>query len=259
MTEGRRDKAMDAQTRRESIYRALKEQRKIRVSEIIRMFGVSAVTINNDLNILESEGMIRKSFGYAEICDELSFIISPPVANFAEKKKIARAAAELIQNNSSIAVYSGTTCQVFAREIPQALALTAVTPSLPVAVELGRNPRIKPILLGGDYDSDNFATCGPIAVDQLEKYNLDTLFMSVNGLSAENGCTIDHHFEATINEALIRNAKMVVAMADHTKIGVARFIKISEISEIDIVVTDDKAPEGEIEKLRAQGVEILIA
>ena len=249
---------MDAQTRRESICELLREKKKIRVNEIAGMFGVSAVTINNDLNILESGGIIRKNYGYAEILDDFSSISSPNIKNYAEKKRIAKAAAGLMQNNISIAIYTGTTCLIFAREISPDLNLIVVTCSLPVAVEIGRKPRVNTILIGGDYNAPNFSTYGLMAVKQLESFNLDMLFMSVDGISADNGCTIDQYFEADINATLIRNAKKVVLMADYTKIGVTKFIKIADISDIDIIVTDDKIPEKEKEKLQHLGTEMII-
>ena len=170
----------------------------------------------------------------------------------------AKAAAGLLQNNTSVAIYTGTTCLIFAREIPPDLSLIVVTGSLPVAVEIGRKPRIKTILIGGDYNAPNFTTYGLMAVKQVESFNLDVLFMSVDGLSADNGCTIDQYFEADINETLIRNAKKVVVMVDHSKIGVVKFIKIADLADIDVIITDDKIPETEKEKLQHLNAEMVV-
>ena len=50
-----------------------------------------------------------------------------------------------------------------------------------------------------------------------------------------------------------------MVLADHTKIGKDTMWQTMSVGDIDILVTDDKAPESELEALRRDGVEVITA
>jgi len=249
-----------AEERREQILEMIKKEKKLKVADLKDIFKVSNVTISSDLNYLEKKGLIDKSFGYAEIKGGVSsFTDGTDIVNFEEKKKIGRAAVDLVADNESIAIYTGSTGLQLARAIKDVKNLIVVTSSIQIAYELGLKPNIKIILLGGFYSPQYLAIYGDQAIKQLDNYNIDKLFLSANGVSVNDGVTIDEPFEAELNRALIRNAKKVIVLADYSKIGITRFISVAPIDRVDIVVTDDKAPKEEVKRLRGKGVEVVIA
>ena len=57
----------------------------------------------------------------------------------------------------------------------------------------------------------------------------------------------------------IGRAERVVVVADHTKIGRVTLALNAPCSAIHTLITDSAAPTGELEALRAAGIEVLIA
>lgn len=249
-----------AENRREQIYQLIKNNKKIKVAELKDIFKISAVTIGKDLNYLEKKDLIIKNFGVAEYKENTaSFNTGLNINNFEEKKKIARAAIEFINDNESIIFYTGSTIQQMAKHMPAEKNIIAVTNSIQTAYELGLKPSIKTILLGGFYSSETTSTFGEQSIKQLSEYNIDKLFISSNGISSNGGISIDQPFEAELNRYILKNSQKVIMLADHTKIGVDRFICVGPITDIDILITDDKAPADKLEEIRQKGVKVIIA
>lgn len=249
-----------ADDRRNQIVIMLKEKKKIKVAELKSIFGVSGVTIGTDLNHLEKMGLIEKSFGYAIFKANSSvFYSEEDTDNFDAKKRIAKEAVKLIESNESVMLYSGSTVLQVARNIIGMKNLIAVTNSTQIAHELGNKPYINTILLGGFYNPSNFSCYGEQAIKQFSEYNIDKVILSANGISSQDGITIDQPFEFELNKIVIKNAKTKIVVADYTKIGLSRFIKIGPVSDIDILITDEKAPEAEIENIRKMGVKVILA
>lgn len=249
-----------AEDRRNQIIEILKEKKKVKVAELKDIFNVSGVTIGADLNYFERKGYIERSFGYALLKDNSSIFTGDiDKDNFEHKKRIAKTAAKYIGDNESIMFYTGSTVLYVARQLKDVKNFIAVTNSTQIAQELGIKPNVKTILLGGFYNPENYSSFGGQAIKQLSEYNIDKVIMSANGISAKDGLTIDQPFETDLNREVIKKAKMKIIVADHTKIGVSRFIKIAAINDIDVLITDENAPEEEVCKIREAGVEVILA
>jgi DeoR family transcriptional regulator of aga operon len=93
----------------------------------------------------------------------------------------------------------------------------------------------------------------------LEQLWLDTLILGVHAVSATDGASCNHDGEAGINSLMVRRADRVIVVATGDKVGKRSFARICESSAIHVLVTDQSAPEPELEALRALGVEIVIA
>lgn len=250
----------NAESRRDQIFQLIKSSKKIKVSELKKTFNISAVTIGKDLNYLEKKDLIIKNFGVVEYKENTaSFHFGSNINNYEEKKKIAKAAIEFINDNESIIFYTGSTIQQMAKYIPAGKNIIAVTNSIQTAYELGFKPGIKTILLGGFYSSETTSTFGDQCIKQLIEYNIDKLFISSNGVSSSGGISIDQPFEAELNRHILKNSQKVIMLADYTKIGVDRFICVAPITDIDILITDDKAPADKLEEIRQKGVKVIIA
>jgi DeoR/GlpR family transcriptional regulator of sugar metabolism len=246
--------------RRNQILELIREKKKVRVSELIERYRTSGVTIRNDLIHLESKGFIERGFGTVSIKDNPmnQWFDESRIPNLEEKKKIGKYAVKLISDNESIMIYTGSTSLQIAKELREFKNLVVVTNSIITAYELGRNPYIKTIMLGGHYNPDTNAVFGYHAIQQLNDYHLDKLFLSVDGVSSQGGVTSEHPLEVEICRAMIKNAAQVIVTADYSKIGTSRFIQIATLDEIDILITDDKAPEDELKRIEENGVQVVV-
>ena len=250
---------MSTEERRKKIEELLKENKELDVSYIINSFDVSSVTIRNDLIFLERKGVIERKFGKAILkIDSPNFSVFDPhtIKELDAKEKIGKYAARLIEDNESILLYAGSTTLQIARFFPKDKHAIIVTNSLNIANELRKNNLAKVIFLGGNLNIETGSTYGIGAIKQLEYYNIDKLFLSVDGISATGGITNDQPFETDINNAMIKKAKEVIVVADHTKIGVNRFVKLQGLDKVHRLITTSKADKKELERIRTFGVKI---
>ncbi len=251
---------MTAEARREKIENLIREQKEVDVNVIKESFDVSSVTIRNDLIALERKGIIERQYGKILLKSDTptySFD-SHTVKELDSKEKIGKYAARLIGDNESILLYTGSTTLQVARFIPKENSSILVTNSLNIANELRKNNLAKVVFLGGNLNVETGSTYGIGAIKQLDFYNVDKLFLSVDGISARGGITNDHPFETDINNAMIKKAKEVIVVADHTKIGQNRFVQIQSIDKIHKLITTSKADKAELDRIRKCGVEVII-
>ena len=91
--------------RRNRILTILREERHVVVSELAKVFDVSEETIRRDLDKLEKEGHVVKTYGGAVISEgseaELPYVIRKK-ANVEAKQKIADLAADLIMDGDTL-------------------------------------------------------------------------------------------------------------------------------------------------------------
>ena len=96
---------MNTTQRRYEIYATLKKDQTVQVNVLATKYNVSLMTIRRDLDILENQGLVTKSYGGAtlneSISSELSFEIKEGISQ-NDKKKIAIYASTLIQDGDSI-------------------------------------------------------------------------------------------------------------------------------------------------------------
>jgi DeoR/GlpR family transcriptional regulator of sugar metabolism len=251
---------ISATHRREQILDLIKKEKQVRVSDLKDMFHTSGVTIRSDLIYLEKKGLIDRSFGTVNLKENQmkDAFDESHIRNLAEKKRIGEYAADLISENESIMIYTGSTSLQIAKLLKDHKNLIVVTNSIITAYELGKNPYIKTIMLGGYYNPDTNAVFGHHAIQQLSDYKLDKLFLSVDGISRNGGVTSEHPYETEICRAMIKNAAQVIVTADYSKVGTTRFIQIAELDEIDMLITDDKAPSDELKTIESCGIRVAV-
>ncbi len=249
---------MNTEERRASIEELVREKKELDVNFIKEKYGISSVTVRNDLMFLERKGVIKRLFGKAVLRDDrIAGGFDPQqVENLEYKEKIGKFAVSLIEENDSVMLYTGTTTLQVARNLDENMNIIAVTNSIYIAHELRRFTNVKPVLIGGNFSVDTGSTYGVQAIQQLEQYNIDKLFLPLDGIDAVGGITNNHPYETDINYALIRKAKKVIVVADHTKIGRRHFVHMGSIEDVDILVTDSKAPADKIEAIRQKGVTV---
>ena len=124
--------------RREQIIQRLRQQGSVQVNDLSELFGVSTVTIRNDLAFLEKQGVAVRAYGGALICDSNMSGVEPSVEdksslNTAVKRRIAAAAVALIKSGHRVILDSGTTTYEIARLLRGHTDVIAMTNGMNVA------------------------------------------------------------------------------------------------------------------------------
>jgi DeoR/GlpR family transcriptional regulator of sugar metabolism len=250
----------DASTlrRRKKMLEEITANQRVAVSSLKEKFAVSSVTIGKDLAHLESEGLIIKRFGYAEVRNTDLFRQRSVIKNYENKKKIAKCALNFIEDGSSVFFYMSSTVLTLVRMLQDKKNLNVLTNSVEAAHDIAMNQGARTILLGGYYSPDYIATYGDIAVNQFNQYNIDKTFFTVNGISAEGGLMIDDPFEKNLNIAMVTYSNRKYLLAEGEKVGKTCFVKVAPVETVDVLITDSNADQEECDKIRALGVEVII-
>jgi len=250
---------LNIEDRRNKILDILTQQGKVRVTELSKLFGISEVTIRNDLSELENAGLLERVHGGAVSTYRAYYNMSlheRMKTNEEEKREIAREVAALVSDGDALMSNSGTTTLFVIQELKNIKNLTIVTNSIAISQEIGHYKNINVILLGGNLNPQYQFTYGDDAISQLKRYKADKLILSVDGISAEEGITTYFHLEAEVNRQMIARANKTLIVADYTKVGRASFSHINSIDCVDYLVTNRKANQDEIEALRERGIEV---
>jgi DeoR/GlpR family transcriptional regulator of sugar metabolism len=236
-----------AQRRHELIISRIRRSGSVRVADLADQLGVSEMTVRRDLDALDEAGLIVKVHGgatmrYQHSSDEPGFE-AKSVRNTAEKRAIASSAAVLVGAGAAIGITAGTTTAQLAAELVTLPELTVVTNSIRVAdvLHAAARPDHTVILIGGQRTPSD-ALVGPVAVQALDRFHLDTVFMGVHGIHPRAGYSTPNLLEAETNAAFVDAAEQLVVLADHTKWDVAGLCTIAALEVASVVISDDGLP-----------------
>jgi DeoR family transcriptional regulator of aga operon len=249
--------------RRRKILEILEKEGRVTVDKLVKTFGVSAVTVRGDLDVLAQSGALVRSHGGA--VRPLSPAQDYPLEiketmHHAEKKRIGQAAARLIQPSQTVILDSGTTSAEVAAGI-KALnikPLTVVTNALNIAAQLVEAPNVALIMIGGLLRRVSKSFVGPQAEKMLSELHADHFFLGVDGIDTEIGPSTPDILEAQLNGLMMRISKEVTVIADASKFGRRSLSVIGDIRRVHRVITDARVAQEAVDRLRAHGIEVLI-
>lgn len=245
--------------RRGKITELLQRKGRCLVGDLARELEVSEVTIRQDLDLLEQQGILLRTHGGAVLKTqsglEQPFGVTESTFK-SEKERIAKAALELIAPGDTLILDVGTTVTEVARRLINFQNLTVFTNGLNIATVLEANAQITTIVTGGTLRPQQHSLVNPYAGLILEKVKVDLAFIGVNGIAAGYGVTNVNIAEAEIKTLFVKKAQRRVVLADSAKVGKVALAKIAEIGEIDLLITDRAANPQEITALQEQGLEV---
>jgi len=249
--------------RQMEIMKLLQTRGSVEIKQLARVFGVAGMTIQRDLNeLIQKGGMVRVHGG--AILSEDAHVSELPfdIRNRKyqrEKKAIAEAALDMIEDGQKILLDSGTTMFSLAKIIDNSKRLIIITNAVNIAAELNARPNITVISLGGTMRKNTVACVGHFTEGMIRTLKVDITFLGVGGIS-ESGDLSDGGIEVVgVKRAMMEAAKKIVVLADSSKIGREEFVLIGNMKDVDVLITDDKAPGKIINRYRKMGVEVRTA
>ena len=253
-----------SEVRREQIVRELRRKGKVLVDDLATQFRISTSTIRRDLGDLESDGMLRRTHGGAVPIEQFLYEPFRHLSSFQEqeqhhayeKGQIGIAAAELVADGETIAIGAGTTTTQVARNLRHRKGITIVTNAVNIAMELSHSKDVKVFLTGGMLSVEWFALVGPTSIAAAGELFVDKVFIGVDGVHPVHGLTTNYPDQAAIHQAMMKQARQKIAVADHTKIGVIGTALISPADHIDLLITDRKADEKQLTAFIKRGIRI---
>jgi DeoR family transcriptional regulator, aga operon transcriptional repressor len=237
--------------RANQILRVLLRHGRASMEDLMQELETSAPNIRRDLAKLERRGLVCRTHGDAEFQTREERFVK-------EKRRIALAAADLIQEHETIAFTAGTTTTQIARSIRHRSNLRIVTNAVNIGMELCNQPGLKTSLTGGVVQwAGSFSLIGPAAIQSLGEINVDRAFIGVCGMNAKRGASTIEMDEAVVFRAMARQARQVVVVADSSKMGMVSPGLICPAAEVHMVITDVGVSPDVVAELQAKGVEVI--
>lgn len=253
---------MFVEQRHQLIIKKLNSHKSIRASELIEEFGVSFETIRRDLEYLEGEGYLRRVHGGAILKEpDYRREIPLPIRDsiyLEEKMQLSQIATRYVTEGMSIALDVSTTNTHIAKALKTKFnRLTIITNSLPIMNELIDMPGYTLIMIGGIIRQEEQSIIGDLAEEFASRFHADIFFMSMSGVTLEDGITDTAIGEVQVKKIMHANAKCTIALTDSSKIDQVSLIKVCSCTEVERFVTDSNVDRQIVEKYKQNGIEIV--
>lgn len=256
--------SMYAEERQQAMAQLVTAEGRVSVAAIAEQFDVTTETVRRDLSVLERMGLVRRVHGGAVPATALAAIEAGlgerDLANTEAKDAIAHAAADLLPaSGGTVLIDAGSTTNRLAGALPRDLRLTVVTHAVPVAARLAGSATVDLHLLPGRVRATTQAAVGADTVTALDRLRVDVAFLGTNGISVGHGLSTPDREEAATKRAMAAAARLVVCLADSSKVGAEAAVRFAEIIEVDVLVTDAGIAAADRTALEQAGVEVVVA
>lgn len=248
--------------RREKILDLLKEDGSAKVNDLARIFKVTEVTIRQDLEKLDKEGLVIREHGgvyIKNVEDQVRNFSLIHQDNLKLKEIIAQKCLEFIHPGDVIILDSGSTTTEIAKKIKDINGLTVITNALNIALMLGANPNITVVMTGGEFKPPTLSLTGQKAADFFKGLNVQKLFLATAGISLKSGLTYPSISDLVVKKAMIEAADTTYLVADSSKIGKSAFASLGALSLIDYIITDEGIEEIHKQVFKDNEIELIIA
>jgi DeoR family transcriptional regulator of aga operon len=173
-----------------------------------------------------------------------------------EKRRIAIAAASLVEDGETIAVTAGTTTMQVTRSLPLNKKMIIVTNTVNTPMEMSNRPDVSIFVTGGFMHGGWFSLVGNAAIQAMRGIFVDKVFIGANGVDAQHGLTAFHPDEAAFNAVMVGQARRKIVVADRSKLGVTATHLFCPIEEVDLLITDEGATDSDVAPFIAKGIEV---
>lgn len=249
--------------RQNEIIRILEQEKTVNTIQLSQRLQVSVETIRRDFNQLEKCGILKKVYGGAEYLGS-STILWPSLkdrqgSNQGEKRAIAAEAIKFISDDCTIALDAGTTLGELCKFIPMRSNLTVICSDV-YSAELLVSSGVNRVYMMGGFLTEDGTSNGDFSKDFFANISeINTFVCSCDGIDIENGITSKGLGINELKRQYIRKAKRIILLADHSKFLQKGFYKVSEITNIDILITDRNTPSEILSQLEALGINVVVA
>ncbi len=227
--------------RRREILARLGADGKVIVSELARNFDVTEETIRRDLERLDKEGLVSKTYGGA-VSKQNSALDLPynirETVNVEQKQRIAERAEELIRDGERIMLDSSSTALYVVKKLKNKKNLTVITNSVKILLEIADKSDWTVLSTGGMLKKGGLSLTGSSAEKMIGSYHVDTAICSCRGLDMELGVTDSNENDSLIKQAMFASAERRILVIDETKFDRKSFVKVCGAHQVDLLVTN---------------------
>lgn len=262
---------VDKQARMKKILSLLGEKESVSIKDTARILDVSEMTVRRDISYLEKSGYVIVFHGGVSLNQKSkdninNFKYTPyqfdkaDSERLAEKNRIAEFAASLIEPFDAICIDNGTTCRYmldYMQDISDCILYTYSMEVLLKAMNLESN-NIRLFCFGGLYHKDIKMFESMDVLEIIKKAHINKLFLGAVGVSSTYGLSCAQRYEVEIRRTLMSVSEKIIVLADSSKINKSWYLQYADISDVDILITDNKIADEQKQNLENCGITVYV-
>lgn len=237
----------------------LKRRKSISMKELQALTFSSNSTLRRDVITLEQDHKVVRKYGQVELVKSKNVEFPYQFRNQeheAQKQHIASIATDFVGDNMALFLDSSSTVAQLIPFLEQRRNLIVITNGLFNAVALNQFSNVKTFIAGGRLRSGSGSIVGGFAMDYLENFTADIAFISCSSIDGA-GIYMSSAEQSSVKRKMQSAATQTILLCDSSKVGQRNYYKLSELSGITALVTDQQ-PEAEMmAQLQKNDVEVL--
>lgn len=253
---------MFIEERHQEIIDTINKQGKITIVEIVKNYGISEESARRDLRHLEQKGFCQRTHGGAIVLKQVSV---KPLTNrdygsmpiYNNYKQISKKAAEIIQPNDIVYLTGGSFGYIILSFLPRDFRYTVVVNNVDIAKELRAFDNIDVYIAGGKMRQSG-SLVDSLANEFVSKLHFDCCFITGAGVTYDFGFSNGSDETAAFQRSVIHNSRKKYLLMPSNKVGVNSFIKVCDIGEFDLLITDWDCSEEQIAAIEGEGVKVTV-
>lgn len=253
---------MFSEERQAKILELLNLNGKVVAKDLADTFQVSIDSIRRDLVAMEQSYLLRRTHGGAIPLLKSRQAPFPPSLRYGEgseyQNAVAKLATSYIKEKDTVFLSGASIHYLMLKYIPQNMPLTMITNSHKVAEVLKERESIETYLVGGRIKTSGNIT-DSLANEFVRQFNIDLSFVTGGGLSATGGLSTATPEVASFMRSVVEVSRKNICLMNHQGFGVDFFAKVTPLSALDLIITDEETPSDEIEKVKTLGAEVVVA
>ncbi|KZL88984.1 DeoR/GlpR family DNA-binding transcription regulator [Clostridium magnum] len=224
----------------------VKENKKVTVKELSKILKVSEMTIRRDLNLLQSNDIVNRSYGKATYIantandssnDNYELDYEQNIMN-EEKERIGKYAASLIEPGDVLIIDGGSTTDKLAKHLPEDSEITVLCYTYNILSHLIKKDNMNLIFSGGYYHRRDQMFESLQGINLIENIRATKMFVSTSGIHHKLGLTCSQSFEVPTKRTALQSSQTKILVADSSKFSKVRTAYFAQLNEINEIVTD---------------------
>jgi len=244
--------------RRQRIADFMQNHGAVTLQQLTEALHVSLSTLRRDLDHLAEDGLIERTHGGAVLRHQQYNTFEPHFSAALdlsphEKAVIGAAAAEALIPGQSVIFDSGSTVLEAAKAVvARRIEILAITNNIEIAQVLNSSPLIQVHVFGGMLRYGSNTLIGDAVQMAAQNIHADVLLLGAHAVT-ENVVSETSPEVASVKNALMKSASVCRLLVDGSKFRPRVFMSVCDVADVDEVITDDSAPQEELERIRASG------
>ena len=198
------------------IIELLQKNRYMSVKQLAESLDYSIATLNRDLNMLEAQNYLRRSYGAVSLIGDKPPLVDRYKIMRKAKNAIACEACQHISDGDTIFIDGSSTTEAMGKHLISKKGITVITNNVSLFLFLCEN-EVDAIILGGRKKEPPYLLGGRETEASAMLYRADKAFISSYSASKNGYISAEEEFE-TLRRIMIANSKKTYFLISENKL-----------------------------------------